>query len=70
MQRRRFRQVTTLEERLLQEAERVKAQADALTHGIEKERLLKRARQAETAARLNAWLTSPGLRPSDKLPRP
>ncbi|WP_028138864.1 hypothetical protein [Bradyrhizobium japonicum] len=64
-QRRRDKQVTTLEERLLKEAERVKARADALPAGVEKDRLLRQAHQAEATAHLKVWLTSPGLLPPE-----
>ena len=61
MQRRRFKQTQTLEERLGEEASRLREEAKALPPGIERDQLIRRARQAETASRMNQWLTSPGL---------
>jgi len=63
MQRRRFKQTISFEQRLAQEAERAKAAAETLPDGAERDLLLKKARQAETAAHINEWLSSPGLRP-------
>jgi hypothetical protein len=61
--RRRFKQTTTLEDRLAQEAERLKEEAKKLPHGPEREILLRKARQAETGSHLSEWLRSPGLQP-------
>ena len=55
MQRRHFKQTTTLEQRLLDEAGRLRKQAQGTPHGVERERLLRRARQAEAASQVNAW---------------
>jgi hypothetical protein len=63
MQRRRFKQTVSLEERLAQEAARLRKQAKDLPHGREREILLRRARQAETGSHITEWLTSPGLQP-------
>jgi hypothetical protein len=60
--RRRFKQVDTLEERLVSEARRLRDQARLLPPGIVREAVLRKARQVETAAHMNDWLTSPGLR--------
>ena len=61
-QRRRFKHTQTFEERLAEEAERFRKAAEELPQGTARELLLRRARQAETAAHLNEWLQSPGLR--------
>lgn len=61
--RRRFKQTTTLEERLAQEAERLRDLAKELPYGPEREILLRRARQAEVGSHMTEWLTSPGLKP-------
>jgi hypothetical protein len=61
MPQRRFKQTQTLEERLGEEASRLREEAKALPPGIERDQLIRRARQAETGSRLNQWLTSPGL---------
>ena len=63
MQRRRFKQTASLEERLAQEAARLRQQAKELPPGREREILLRRARQAETGSHITEWLTSPGLQP-------
>ncbi|MEH2489920.1 hypothetical protein V1280_005859 [Bradyrhizobium sp. AZCC 2230] len=60
--RRRFRQVQSLEERLAAEAKRLRADAESLPFGLEREALLRKARQAETGSHMSEWLTSPGPR--------
>ena len=62
-QRRRHKQTVSLEERLAKEAERLREQAKELPHGLERELLLRKARQAETGSHINDWLRSPGLQP-------
>jgi hypothetical protein len=63
MQRRRFKQTQTLEERLAEEADRLRSEAKGTPPGIERVELMRRARRAETAAHMNQWLSSPGLQP-------
>jgi hypothetical protein len=63
MQQRRSKQATPLEARLAQQARRLREQALTMPPGLEREELLRKARQTETAARMNEWLTSPGLQP-------
>ena len=53
----------TFEQRLAQEAHRVKEQAKTLPEGKERELLSRKARQLETAARISEWISSPGLQP-------
>jgi hypothetical protein len=53
----------TFEQRLAQEARRVKERAKTLPPGQERELLSRKARQLETASRINDWMSSPGLRP-------
>jgi hypothetical protein len=65
MQRRRFKQLPSLEARLAEEAKRLREEAKLLPPGALREELIRRARHAETASRVNEWLTSPGLRPPD-----
>ena len=62
-QRRRFTQTDTLEVRLAEEAQRLRKEAQGTPPGIERERLIRKARQAETGAHISEWLRSPGLRP-------
>jgi hypothetical protein len=61
MQRNRFTQTTTLRDRLAREAERLRQKARTLPAGKERESLLRKARQLETASHINEWLSSPGL---------
>jgi hypothetical protein len=61
--RRRFKQIQSLEKRLAEEARQLRAQAQELPPGSDREALLRRARHDEAAAHLTEWLTSPGLRP-------
>jgi hypothetical protein len=63
MQRRQFRQNQPLEERLAEEAKRLRAEAKLLPPGARREELIRRARQAETGSRISEWLSSPGLEP-------
>lgn len=62
MQRRRFRQLNSLEERLADEIERLRQEAEALPPGPERERAIRQARQAEVASHMSDWLRSPGLK--------
>jgi hypothetical protein len=61
--RRRFKQTETLEQRLTEEAAKLRKEAQGTPPGVERERLIRRARQAETASHMSEWLTSPGLQP-------
>jgi hypothetical protein len=62
-QRRRLKQSTTLKERLTRWAEDVRRQALKLPPGVERDSLLKKARQADTASLLDDWANSPALQP-------
>lgn len=59
--RRRFKQILSLEERLAAEAIRLREEAENAPPGIEREALLRKARQAETGSHMSEWLDSPGL---------
>nr|WP_247511553.1 hypothetical protein [Bradyrhizobium sp. 157] len=59
--RRRFKQTTSLVERLTEEAKRLRKEARGTPPGLARERLIRKARQAETAVHIQEWLTSPGL---------
>lgn len=61
MQRRRFKQIESLEDRLAEEAKCLREQAASLPMGFEREQTLRKARQAETGAHISEWLRSPGL---------
>jgi hypothetical protein len=53
----------SFEDQIAAEKSRLKAQAAGLPPGAQKDALLKKIRQLETASHLNEWLTSPGLQP-------
>ncbi|WP_249140735.1 hypothetical protein [Bradyrhizobium liaoningense] len=61
--RRRFKQTTSLEERLAEEARHLREEAELLPHGPVRDAALRRAREAETGAHISDWLRSPGLQP-------
>jgi hypothetical protein len=62
-ERRRFNQTAALDHRLIEEAQRLRKEAQGTHPGIERERLIRRARQAENAAHMQESLTSAGLQP-------
>ena len=61
MKRRLFKHTMTLEQRLAQQAERLRQEAKRARPGIERETMIRRARQAEIALRVTEW---PGLKAS------
>jgi hypothetical protein len=61
--RRRFRQTVSLGDRLTEEAQRLRREAQGTPPGIQRERLMRRARQCDTAANVDKWISSPGLVP-------
>jgi hypothetical protein len=65
MDRRRFNQTESLEERLAEEARRLRAEAKLLPPGARRGETIRRARQAETGSHMSEWLRSPGLRPPE-----
>jgi hypothetical protein len=60
VQRRRIKQLTSPGERLDQ-AQQLRKQAQGTPPGIEREWLMRRARQAEIAKQMHEWIISPGL---------
>jgi hypothetical protein len=48
---------------MAQQAEALRCQANKLPHGKERDELLRKARQLDTASRISEWVTSPGLQP-------
>jgi hypothetical protein len=64
-ERHRAKSTPPLKDRLAAFAEEARSQASQLHAGPEKEDLLNKARQADTAAQLDAWANSAGLRPPD-----
>jgi hypothetical protein len=63
MQRRRFKNVLSFPDRLANEVNRLRKEAEALAPGPERDALLKKARQADVASHMEEWLSSPGLQP-------
>ena len=61
--RNRFKQVQSLEERLAEEAKRLREEAELLPHGNQRDEVETKARQAETGSHMSEWLRSPGLQP-------
>lgn len=59
MKRRRIKQTATLTERLTQQADRLRERAKSLSPGPEQALLWRKARQAETALCIDAWLGEP-----------
>jgi len=64
-ERRRFKQTTSLEHRLAEEARRLRDEAELLPHGPVRDEALRKARQAETGSHMSEWLRSPGLQPPE-----
>lgn len=65
--RRRVKHTLSFEERLAEEAKEFREAAEREPPGsMSRELLLRRARQAEAASRVNDSLRSPGLRPLDR----
>jgi|EndMetStandDraft_9_1072997.scaffolds.fasta_scaffold558135_1 hypothetical protein len=59
VKRRRFKQTTSLEDRLAQFADDMRKQAESEPSGDEKDKLLKKVRSAEEAANLHRQLFEP-----------
>ena len=60
--RRRFKQTISFKDRLIAFAVEAREKAKSAAAG-EREELLKKARQATTAAHIDDWANSPGLQP-------
>ncbi|WP_426611188.1 hypothetical protein [Bradyrhizobium sp. McL0616] len=60
--RRRFKQVTSLRKRLEEFAADCRKAAGQMPAGLNQDAMLRRGRQADTAAHLDDWLSSPGLK--------
>jgi len=61
--RRRLEQALSLKDRLAAFAKAARARAAKLAPGVERDHLLHKAGQADTASRLDEWANSPGLKP-------
>lgn len=62
MQRKRSKP-HSFEGQIAAERTRLEERAAVLEHSPEKDALLKKIRQLDTAAHIKEWLTSPGLKP-------
>jgi hypothetical protein len=58
---RRLEQPSNLADRLKEEANKLRRQAQGMPSGVRRDELLRKARQAETAARLNELVETPDL---------
>jgi hypothetical protein len=61
--RNRTRPALTLQERLDKFTQAARAAAKNMPAGAERHDLLRKARDGETAAEMERWLSSPGLQP-------
>ena len=61
-ERRRFKHTTSLVERLIEDTEQLREQANTLPPGATRDHVMRRIRQNETAAHMTEWLNSPGLK--------
>jgi hypothetical protein len=55
----------TIEEKWRQQSEEAKQEAEMLPHGKERDALVRKARQLETASHINQWLSSAELKPPE-----
>jgi hypothetical protein len=63
MQQRRRSSPYSFEQQLAAEKVRLRAQLEKAPGGPERDMLVKKIRQIETASHINEWLSSPGLQP-------
>jgi hypothetical protein len=61
--RNRVKQSLSLDERLKAETAELRERLASLPHGPERDDVMRRLRQNETASRITDWLSSPGLKP-------
>jgi hypothetical protein len=62
VQKWRSLQIDPFDRHLTEEAARLRKEARGTPPGVERDRLIRRARLAETAAHMKEWLSSPGLK--------
>lgn len=67
MQRRPSKHEKTFKERLGEQSQRLREEAERIPHGTARDLLLRRALQAETASHMDAEMTSPGSQRPKKL---
>ncbi len=61
--RRRSKQTVSLEQRLTNEASRLREEARSMRPCARRDSLIRKARQLDIASHMSEWLNSPGLRP-------
>jgi hypothetical protein len=59
----RLKQIKSFEERLANDAKRLREEANLFPPGAARDYTLRKARQAETGSHVSAWLGSPELKP-------
>jgi hypothetical protein len=64
-ERRHVHHEQPLDKRLALEAIKLKETAKSLKPGARRQTLLRKAREAEIAASITAWISSPGLKPPE-----
>ena len=62
MRRRYFKNTLSFPDRLAKEAERLREEAKTKPPGPEREELIRKAHQADAAAHIDQWVSSPGLK--------
>jgi hypothetical protein len=62
MPRRHFTQTVPLDQRLAEQAERLRKEAQGTPPGVARDNLIRRARQAEEAAQMQEWLAQPNAK--------
>ena len=65
IRRPRVHHEASFKDRLLKSAQDAREQAAGLPPGVSRDRLLQKARQSETAANIDTWISSPGSPPPD-----
>ena len=60
IRRRRYKQTVSFKDRLLKSAQEARDEAARMPAGAARDRLLLKARQSETAADIDTWISSPG----------
>jgi hypothetical protein len=58
-----MRKKLSIEQKWHEQGEAFKQEAAQLPHGKERDELLRKARQLETASHINEWISSSGLNP-------
>jgi hypothetical protein len=58
-----MRRKMTIEQKLHQQSEEAKSEAERLPYGKEREALARKARQLKTASQIDRWISSPALEP-------